>query len=186
MAIAYGIDAGGNCQAKGLVLLRTSPNSFLGTVPTGPWTAGENMSALDTQRPGHDPHGHRAVWPWRTVVWTFTRACCKERVVFLVGPGSTTRLPIWWWHSYCSLESENPDKDISFYINSPGGSVSAGMAIFDTMNFIKPDVSNAVHGHGCQHGRVLLAAGSQRQALCAAQLQGHDPPASGRYAGSGH
>jgi ATP-dependent Clp protease, protease subunit len=61
----------------------------------------------------------------------------KERVIFLVGL-SMTKPPTWWWRSCCSLESENPDKDISLYINSPGGSVSAGMSIFDTMNFIKP------------------------------------------------
>ena len=64
----------------------------------------------------------------------------KERVIFLVGPvnDQTANLVV---AQLLFLESENPDKDISFYINSPGGSVSAGMAIFDTMNFIKPDVS---------------------------------------------
>ncbi len=64
----------------------------------------------------------------------------RERVVFLVGPvnDQTANLVV---AQLLFLESENPDKDISFYINSPGGSVSAGMAIFDTMNFVKPDVS---------------------------------------------
>src|SRR3990167_1042588 len=64
----------------------------------------------------------------------------KERVIFLVGPvnDQTANLVV---AQLLFLESENPDKDISFYINSPGGSVSAGMAIFDTMNFVKPDVS---------------------------------------------
>ena len=64
----------------------------------------------------------------------------KERVIFLVGPvnDQTANLVV---AQLLFLESENPDKDISFYINSPGGSVSAGMAIYDTMNFIKPDVS---------------------------------------------
>jgi len=59
------------------------------------------------------------------------------------------------------LESENPDKDISFYINSPGGSVSAGMAIYDTMNFIKPDVSTLCTGMAASMGAFLLAAGAK-------------------------
>ena len=69
----------------------------------------------------------------------------KERVIFLVGPvnDQTANLVV---AQLLFLESENPDKDISFYINSPGGSVSAGMAIFDTMNFIKPDVSTLCTG----------------------------------------
>ena len=69
----------------------------------------------------------------------------KERVIFLVGPvnDQTANLVV---AQLLFLESENPDKDISFYINSPGGSVSAGMAIFDTMNFVKPDVSTLCSG----------------------------------------
>ena len=71
----------------------------------------------------------------------------KERVVFLVGPVNdiTANLIV---AQMLFLESENPDKDIHFYINSPGGSVSAGMAIYDTMQFIKPDVSTLCVGHG--------------------------------------
>ena len=68
------------------------------------------------------------------------------------------------------LESENPDKDIHFYINSPGGSVSAGMAIFDTMQFIKPDVSTLCVGMAASHGRVPARGRRQGQALRAAQL----------------
>jgi ATP-dependent Clp protease protease subunit len=72
-------------------------------------------------------------------------ALLKERVIFLVGPvnDQTANLVV---AQLLFLESENPEKDISFYINSPGGSVSAGMAIYDTMNFIKPDVSTCAPG----------------------------------------
>jgi ATP-dependent Clp protease protease subunit len=69
------------------------------------------------------------------------------------------------------LESENPDKDISFYINSPGGSVSAGLAMYDTMQFIKPDVSTLCMGIGGQHGRLPAGGRREGQALCAAQLR---------------
>ena len=84
----------------------------------------------------------------------------KERVVFLVGPvnDNTANLIV---AQMLFLESENPDKDISFYINSPGGSVSAGMAIFDTMNFIKPDVSTLCTGMAASMGAFLLAAGAK-------------------------
>jgi ATP-dependent Clp protease protease subunit len=79
----------------------------------------------------------------------------KERVIFLVGPvnDQTANLVV---AQLLFLESENPDKDISFYINSPGGSVSAGMAIFDTMNFIKPDVSTLCTGMAASMGAFLL------------------------------
>ena len=82
----------------------------------------------------------------------------KERVVFLVGPvtESTANLIV---AQLLFLESENPDKDISFYINSPGGSVSAGLAIYDTMQFIKPDVSTLCVGQAASMGSLLLAAG---------------------------
>jgi ATP-dependent Clp protease protease subunit len=83
------------------------------------------------------------------------------------------------------LESENPDKDISFYINSPGGSVTAGMAIYDTMQFIKPDVSTLCMGMAASMGAFLLAAAPRASAF-AAQQQDHDPPAAGRRAGPGH
>ena len=83
------------------------------------------------------------------------------------------------------LESEDPDKDISLYINSPGGSVYAGLAIYDTMQFIKPDVSTICVGIAVSMGAVLLAGGASRQALHAAQLQDPDPPALGWLRGPG-
>ena len=84
----------------------------------------------------------------------------KERVIFLVGPvnDQTANLVV---AQLLFLESENPDKDISFYINSPGGSVTAGMAIYDTMNFIKPDVSTLCCGFAASMGAFLLAAGAK-------------------------
>src|SRR6218665_2940261 len=85
----------------------------------------------------------------------------KERVIFLVGPvNDQTANPV-VEHELLFVERENPDKDISFYINSPGGSVSAGMAIFDTMNFIKPDVSTLCTGMAASMGAFLLAAGAK-------------------------
>ncbi|MBM3341326.1 MAG: ATP-dependent Clp endopeptidase proteolytic subunit ClpP [Betaproteobacteria bacterium] len=84
----------------------------------------------------------------------------KERVVFLVGEVNevTANLIV---AQLLFLESENPDKDISFYINSPGGSVSAGLAIYDTMQFIKPDVSTLCVGQAASMGALLLAAGAK-------------------------
>ena len=84
----------------------------------------------------------------------------KERVIFLVGPvnDQTANLVV---AQLLFLESENPDKDISFYINSPGGSVSAGMAIYDTMQFIKPAVSTLCIGFAASMGAFLLAAGEK-------------------------
>ena len=84
----------------------------------------------------------------------------KERVVFLVGPVTevTANLIV---AQLLFLESENPDKDIFFYINSPGGSVSAGLAIYDTMQFIKPDVSTLCVGQAASMGATLLAAGDK-------------------------
>src|SRR5262249_51534979 len=84
----------------------------------------------------------------------------KERVVFLVGPVNDAAANI-IVAQMLFLESENPDKDIHFYINSPGGSVSAGMAIFDTMQFIKPDVSTLCIGMAASMGAFLLAAGAK-------------------------
>ena len=80
------------------------------------------------------------------------------------------------------LESENPDKDISFYINSPGGSVSAGMAIFDTMNFIKPDVSTLCTGMAASMGAFLLAAGAKgkRFSLPNSKIMIHQPSGGAR------
>jgi ATP-dependent Clp protease protease subunit len=84
----------------------------------------------------------------------------KERVIFLVGPvnDATANLVV---AQLLFLESENPDKDISLYINSPGGSVTAGLSIYDTMQFIKPDVSTLCVGQAASMGAFLLAAGSK-------------------------
>ncbi len=89
----------------------------------------------------------------------------KERIVFLVGPVTevTANLIV---AQLLFLESENPDKDIFFYINSPGGSVSAGMAIYDTMQFIKPDVSTLCIGQAASMGALLLAAGDKGKRFC--------------------
>jgi len=84
----------------------------------------------------------------------------KERVIFLVGPVNeiTANLIV---AQLLFLESENPEKDISIYINSPGGSVSAGLAIYDTMQFIKPDVSTLCVGQAASMGALLLSAGAK-------------------------
>ena len=89
----------------------------------------------------------------------------KERVVFLVGPVNeiTANLIV---AQLLFLESENPDKDIFFYVNSPGGSVSAGLAIYDTMQFIKPDVSTLCTGLAASMGSFLLAAGAKGKRYC--------------------
>ncbi len=100
----------------------------------------------------------------------------RERVVFLVGPvmDQTANLVV---AQLLFLESENPDKDISLYINSPGGSVSAGLAIFDTMQFIKPDVSTLCMGIAASMGAFLLAAGTKgkRFALPNSRIMIHQP-----------
>jgi len=100
----------------------------------------------------------------------------KERVVFLVGPVTevTANLIV---AQLLFLESENPDKDIFFYINSPGGSVSAGLAIYDTMQFIKPDVSTLCVGQAASMGSLLLAAGDpgKRYALPNSRVMIHQP-----------
>ena len=117
------------------------------------------MSALDTQALGMVPivieqsgRGERS--------YDIYSRLLRERVIFLVGPvnDQTANLVV---AQLLFLESENPDKDVSFYINSPGGSVSAGMAIFDTMNFIKPDVSTLCTGMAASMGAFLLAAGAK-------------------------
>src|SRR5476649_1889468 len=89
----------------------------------------------------------------------------KERVVFLVGVVNemTANLIV---AQLLFLESDNPDKDISFYINSPGGSVSAGLAIYDTMQFIKPDVSTLCVGQAASMGALLLTAGAKGKRFC--------------------
>ena len=100
----------------------------------------------------------------------------KERVVFLVGPVTemTANLIV---AQLLFLESENPEKDISFYINSPGGSVSAGLAVYDTMQFIKPDVSTLCIGQAASMGAFLLAAGAKgkRFALPNSRVMIHQP-----------
>jgi ATP-dependent Clp protease protease subunit len=89
----------------------------------------------------------------------------KERVVFLVGPVTevTANLIV---AQLLFLESDNPDKEISFYINSPGGSVSDGLAIYDTMQFVKPNVSTLCIGQAASMGALLLAAGAKGKRFC--------------------
>ncbi len=100
----------------------------------------------------------------------------RERIVFLVGPvnDQTANLVV---AQMLFLESENPDKDIFFYINSPGGSVSAGLSIYDTMQFIKPDVSTLCMGIAASMGAFLLAAGAKgkRIALPNSRVMIHQP-----------
>ncbi|MBS1187820.1 MAG: clpP [Burkholderiaceae bacterium] len=100
----------------------------------------------------------------------------KERVIFLVGPvtDQSANLIV---AQLLFLESENPDKDISLYINSPGGSVSAGMAIYDTMQFIKPEVSTLCTGLAASMGAFLLAAGAKgkRFSLPNSRIMIHQP-----------
>ncbi|MFW9622217.1 MAG: ATP-dependent Clp endopeptidase proteolytic subunit ClpP [Macromonas sp.] len=133
------------------------------------------MSALDTYNLGMVPmvieqsgRGERA--------YDIYSRLLKERVVFLVGPvnDQSANLVV---AQLLFLESENPDKDISLYINSPGGSVSAGMSIFDTMNFIKPDVSTLCMGMAASMGAFLLAAGAKgkRFALPNSRVMIHQP-----------
>jgi ATP-dependent Clp protease, protease subunit len=133
------------------------------------------MSALDIQNLGMVPmvieqsgRGERA--------YDIYSRLLRERVIFLVGPvnDATANLVV---AQMLFLESENPDKDISFYINSPGGSVSAGMSIFDTMNFIKPDVSTLCMGMAASMGAFLLAAGAKgkRFALPNSKIMIHQP-----------
>ncbi|TIC83732.1 ATP-dependent Clp endopeptidase proteolytic subunit ClpP [Crenobacter intestini] len=100
----------------------------------------------------------------------------KERIVFLVGPvtDESANLVV---AQLLFLESENPDKDIYFYINSPGGSITAGMSIYDTMNFIKPDVSTLCIGQAASMGAFLLSAGAKdkRFALTNSRVMIHQP-----------
>ena len=132
-------------------------------------------SALDTQMLGMVPmvieqsgRGERA--------YDIYSRLLKERVIFLVGPVNdhTANLIV---AQMLFLESENPDKDISLYINSPGGSVSAGMAIYDTMQFIKPDVSTLCTGLAASMGAFLLAAGAKgkRFSLPNSRIMIHQP-----------
>jgi len=133
------------------------------------------QSALDTEMLGMVPmvieqsgRGERA--------YDIYSRLLKERIIFLVGPvnDSTANLIV---AQLLFLESENPDKDISLYINSPGGSVSAGMAIFDTMQFIKPQVSTLCTGLAASMGAFLLAAGAKgkRFSLPNSRIMIHQP-----------
>ena len=105
----------------------------------------------------------------------------RERIVFLVGPVNDQSASL-IVAQLLFLESENPDKDISFYINSPGGSVYDGLAIFDTMQFIKPDVSTLCTGFAASMGTFLLAAGApgKRFALPNARIMIHQPSGGGQ------
>ena len=132
----------------------------------------EPMSALDTQALGLVPmvvetsgRGERA--------YDIYSRLLKERVVFLVGEvnDQTANLVI---AQLLFLESENPDKEISLYINSPGGSVSAGLAIYDTMQFIKPHVSTLCMGMAASMGAFLLAAGEKGKRHALSQCSSHD------------
>ena len=108
----------------------------------------------------------------------------KERIVFLIGPvtDETANLVV---AQLLFLESENPDKDIFFYINSPGGSVTAGMSIYDTMNFIKPNVSTLCLGQAASMGAFLLSAGEKgkRFALPNSRIMIHQPLINGDLGG---
>ncbi|MCZ8318149.1 MAG: ATP-dependent Clp endopeptidase proteolytic subunit ClpP [Lysobacteraceae bacterium] len=100
----------------------------------------------------------------------------KERVIFLVGPVDDYMANV-VVAQLLFLEAENPEKDISLYINSPGGVVTAGLAIYDTMRFIKPDVSTICVGQACSMGAFLLAAGAKgkRYALPNSRVMIHQP-----------
>jgi ATP-dependent Clp protease protease subunit len=104
----------------------------------------------------------------------------KERVIFLVGPidDYVANVVV---AQLLFLESENPDKDINLYINSPGGSVSAGLAIYDTMQFLKPDVSTMCIGQAASMGSLLLAAGAKgkRYSLPHSRIMIHQPWSGG-------
>ena len=133
------------------------------------------MSALDTQNLGMVPivietsgRGERA--------YDIYSRLLRERIVFLVGPVNDQSANV-VVAQLLFLESENPDKDIFFYINSPGGSVSAGMSIYDTMQFIKPQVSTLCMGMAASMGAFLLAAGAKgkRMALPNSRIMIHQP-----------
>ena len=105
----------------------------------------------------------------------------KERIIFLVGPveDQVANLVV---AQMLYLESENPDKDIHLYINSPGGSVTAGMSIYDTMQFVRCNVSHDVHRASGEHGRISARGRCARQAFRAAQLAHDVAPTGGRFA----
>jgi ATP-dependent Clp protease protease subunit len=133
------------------------------------------MSALDTQGLGLVPmvietsgRGERA--------YDIYSRLLRERIIFLVGPVNDQSASV-VVAQLLFLESENPDKDIHFYINSPGGSVSAGLSIYDTMQFIKPDVSTMCTGMAASMGSFLLMAGAKgkRFSLPNSRVMIHQP-----------
>jgi len=133
------------------------------------------MSALDTNALGLVPmvietsgRGERA--------YDIYSRLLRERIIFLIGPVNDQSASV-VVAQLLFLESENPDKDIHFYINSPGGSVSAGMSIFDTMEFVKPDVSTMCMGMAASMGSFLLMAGKKgkRFALPNSRVMIHQP-----------
>ena len=126
------------------------------------WQGAAQTGALDTQALGMVPmvieqSGERA--------YDIYSRLLKERVVFLVGPVNEVSANL-IVAQLLFLESENPEKDIFLYINSPGGSVSAGLAIYDTMQFIKPDVSTLCMGQAASMGALLLTAGAKGKRYC--------------------
>ena len=128
------------------------------------WQEATHTGALDTQALGMVPmvieqsgRGERA--------YDIYSRLLKERVVFLVGPVNEVSANL-IVAQLLFLESENPEKDIFLYINSPGGSVSAGLAIYDTMQFIKPDVSTLCMGQAASMGALLLTAGAEGKRYC--------------------
>ena len=133
------------------------------------------MSALETQNLGLVPMVIETSGRGERAYDIFSRLL-RERIVFLVGPvnDQSANLVV---AQMLFLESENPDKDIFFYINSPGGSVSAGMSVFDTMQFIKPNVSTLCMGMAASMGAFLLAAGAKgkRLALPNSRIMIHQP-----------
>ena len=133
------------------------------------------MSALDTQSLGMVPIVIEQSGRSERAYDIYSRLL-RERIVFLVGPvnDQTANLVV---AQLLFLESENPDKDIFMYINSPGGSVSAGLSIYDTMQFIKPDVSTLCMGIAASMGAFLLGAGAKgkRLALPNARVMIHQP-----------
>ncbi|MEO8001522.1 MAG: ATP-dependent Clp endopeptidase proteolytic subunit ClpP [Arenimonas sp.] len=134
-------------------------------ITTGQATTGLNLVPMVVEQ---TPRGERA--------YDIYSRLLKERVIFLVGPVDDYVANV-VVAQLLFLEAENPEKDISLYINSPGGVVTAGMAIYDTMRFIKPDVSTICVGQACSMGSFLLAAGTKgkRYILPNSRVMIHQP-----------
>jgi len=134
-----------------------------------------NQGALDAQALGLVPMVIETTGRGERAYDIYSRML-KERVIFLVGPveDNMANLIV---AQLLFLESENPDKDIHLYINSPGGAVTAGLAIYDTMQFIKPDVSTVCTGQAASMGALLMAGGAagKRHALPHARMMIHQP-----------